>query len=263
VLHDLRTRRWWLIAATAVAVAGFQVIAGIPNITSTMLTDRFDVFSGMMNSPTVLVAPLAGIVGAGRLSREIGARFVVSARMRAPVGRYLLAKIGAGCVVAALIVLPLPVVAYVTAYLVWPALGDPNVDLISEGLTPAAALAEAVADTSYSQLLAVSPEFYVTAYTLWLAFSTAVFCALGMAMLLIVRNRALAVVIPFLLYLTQDVLIQFAGNPTGALLHSIFPFGLQQSPILVAATPVLVLATGVTALWVVLVRNARRLPRLS
>lgn len=263
MLHDLRARPWGVVAVVTVSLVGFQLLTGWYDLTSTAFAGRYNAFTSLMTQPVALVAPLIGILGGARFSSEVGQRHVVNVRMRTPLTRYFMGKLAAAAVVTAIVSMPLVLTAYLTAFIVWPALGDPNVDPSGYVNGETGLGYDPTFDTSYSQLLAISPEFYAVAYAIWMAFGLAVLSALGMGLLLVIRNRALALILPFLLYVVQDVVAQLTTGPTETVYHSIFPFGLQQSPILEAATPVLVMAVLVAAFWVVLIRNACRLARLN
>jgi len=264
VLHDLASRRWWLIAIAAVALVGVELLFASLSSMSTLYRSDFDVLSLYMASPAILIAPfVASALGASRMFSEVGNRYIVSARMRSRPSRYFGAKIAAAGIVAGLIAAPLPIAGTIVAFAVWPAIGDPNVEPTQYGLTPASALADAAASTTYSQLLLVSPLVYSVLYSLWVAFAAAVFAALTLALLILLRNRAVALVIPLGLYLGETVAAAVLGDPTYGLVYSIFPFGLTQSSILAGASPVLVLALAVVVIWVFIIRRARHLQRLS
>jgi hypothetical protein len=104
---------------------------------------------------------------------------------------------------------------------------------------------------------------YGVLYSAWVGFCASIWAALGMAALLLVPNRALALALPFVIYFAQFVAASLAGNVRGSFVASMFPFGYQQTTILAGVTPMLVLAAIVGAGWIALLRRLPFVESLS
>jgi hypothetical protein len=112
----------------------------------------------------------------------------------------------------------------VLAFYIWPALGNPSVDLSVYFLTPKSAVTSSFTASTYSQLLAFGSLTFGILYSLWVGFCAAVWTSLAMAALLTVRNRPLALTLPFLLYIAQWVAASLLGNVRASFVASTFPF---------------------------------------
>jgi len=144
---------------------------------------------------------------------------------------------------------------FVLAYYVWPVVGDPSVDLSVYFLTPESAVTSSFTASTYSQLLVFGSLTFGILYSLWVGFCAAVWTSLAMAALLTVKNRPIALLLPFLLYIGQWVVASLYGNVRASFVASVFPFGYQQTSILAGATPMLVLAAVATLIWGMLLRT--------
>ena len=143
---------------------------------------------------------------------------------------------------------------FVLAYYIWPVLGNPSVDLSVYFLTPESAVTSSYTASTYSQLLSSGSLTFGILYSLWVGFCAAVWTSLAMAALLTVRNRPLALSLPFLLYIVQWIAASLLGDVRASFVASVFPFGYQQTSILTGATPMLVLALIATLIWATLLR---------
>jgi hypothetical protein len=145
---------------------------------------------------------------------------------------------------------------FVLAFYVWPALGNPSVDPGVYFLTPETAVTSGFTESTFSQLLALGPLTFGILYSLWVGFCAAVWTSLAMAALLTIRNRPLAVALPFLVYIAQWVAASLLGNVRASFAASTFPFGYQQTSIIAGAAPMLILAAIAAAIWATLLRPA-------
>jgi hypothetical protein len=145
---------------------------------------------------------------------------------------------------------------FVLAFYVWPALGNPSVDPGDYFLTPETAVTSSFTDSTFSQLLALGPLTFGILYSFWVGFCAAIWTSLAMAALLTIRNRPLAVALPFLVYIAQWVAASLLGNVRASFAASTFPFGYQQTSIIAGAAPMLILAAIAAAIWATLLRPA-------
>lgn len=228
------------------------------------LRDSLDLFGEFMNSPFLLLTPvLAVLLSCTRLARELGNRFMSSARLRVRTESYLLGKVLVGSGWAFACFFAFTLIAFAVAYVLWPALGNPSIDPVGYNLTAADVVQDSWHRVTYSQLLQLGPWIYGLAYAAWVGFCAANYAALGMACLLIVRVRVLAMAIPFLLFFGQTAAAQLVAQPTWALSFSMIPWGYVQFPIVVGLAPTGILAILTCALWVLLLRRTDRLAALA
>ena len=143
---------------------------------------------------------------------------------------------------------------FVLAFYIWPAIGNPSVDLGVYQLTPESAVTASFSAMTYSQLLASGSMTFGILYSLWVGFCAAVWTSLAMAALLTVRNRPLALGLPFAVYIGQWFAAEVLGNVRASFAASAFPFGYQQTSIIVGAAPMLILATIAAVIWAKLLR---------
>lgn len=265
--RELRASFSWVQVGVLVALAGIIFYVLIPDgalTGKTAFRDRFDVFAGFMNTPFVLLAPVLIVLLTGtRFARELAHRFASSTRVRVRVESYVLAKLLVGCGTAFVVFFAWTLLAYVIANLGWPLLGDPSVDPRGYDLTTASAVVDSWHRSTLSQWLQAGTWVYGFGYSAWVGFCAAVYAGLGLAMLLVLRQRVIAMAVPFVLYFGQTVAAQLLGGGQWSLQQSMFPFGMVQAPVLVGMAPTLLLAAVVLVLWAVLLRRLVRLENLA
>lgn len=259
--HDLAAiLRWWTYPLAA-AVIALPIVLGVVKTQNGVFRDHLDVYSQFMVSPVILVFPLVvALVAAPRFYAEVGHRFITNTRTRVGIRRYVGAHLAAAATVAGVAAFLLAFLPFVVAFYVWPAVGDPRIDPSVYEMTAQEAATDSLQRVSYSSLLAGGPFLYGVVYSLWVGLVGAGFAALTLAAVVLIRNRALAFIAPFLLYLVQTLFASLLGVPQLAFMFSAFPFGLTSQAPLVAGGGGLLLLGGVAVLWVVVLR---RLPTLS
>lgn len=217
------------------------------------------VFSRILITPFMFLFPLmAALLGSRRMYSEVGHRYSSLLGSRTGMRRYLVGRLVRSAALPFFCFFVYAALAFVIAYFVWPELGNPGVDSSNYGMTSAQADRAEVADTSYSQLLQVGPLVYGVGYAAWIGVSAAVYSVAAVLCLVIMKNRLAAIAVPSALYLAQSVIMIALVGPQSTVVYSVFPFGLTQLPVLIAAAPQLVVDIVVILLAVYVLKAMRR-----
>jgi len=217
------------------------------------------VFSHIMITPFMFVFPLlAAFLGGLRMYSEVGHRFASLMATRQSMYRYLAGRLVGSAIVPFACYFLYAALAFVIAYFVWPAVGNPGVDPSNYQMTNAQAAQAELRDTSYSQLLGAGTLVYGFGYAAWLGISAAVYSIASVLCLVVLKNRLAAIALPAALYLGQSVLAIPLVGPQAALVFSVFPFGLTQLPMFVAATPQLAVDIAVVLFAFYVLTRMRR-----
>lgn len=225
--------------------------------------DNLDVLALIVTSPLELVFPLIVCLAANtRFSSELSHRFIVATRTRAPIERYLGAKIIASAILGATFGSLFALLPCILAFGVWPLLGNPSVDPAVYGLTAAEAAQGAGTRFSFTELVPVSVPLYAMVYSGWVALAGAMYSTMGVLTLSTFANRLVGFAAPFLIFIAQSVLVSLVGDVRFAFVFAVFPFGLDQGtsfPLVVQAA----LLGGLVVASVLVVRRSRTLGRLT
>lgn len=256
-------RRWYvlLIAAALVVV---PIVSGIAKANEGAMRSNFDVYTQLMISPVSLLVPIIAVMlGCMRAYDIIGNRYVSYTRTRVAVRRYISGELGAAFIVPFAAFFLLSFVGIILAFYIWPLLGNPSIDPGTYEMSSAQALKDDLTRTSFSSLLAWGPLVYGIIYSTWLGLGAATYAALGFAALVVLHNRLLALLLPFIVYFLPTIVVSLLGSPELSPMYSLMPFGLIQAPIWVAALPTLLVILLVTVIWSRLYMSMPTLPRLA
>lgn len=223
------------------------------------------VFATAVDGFVPLLFPvLLMLVGCFRLFQELGDRFVANTRTRVRVESYVYAKLLVAMSVGFVVFFAATFLAFVTAFVIWPAIGNPGVDATGLLINGHPWQAEdEFRQYTYSQLLAAGPMPFGLFYSAWVGLGAATCVALGMACLLLAKRPVIGLAMPFLLLVAQHAAVILLGQDRLSVINSLFPFGYTQVPVLVGMTPLLVLIVAVAGLWVVLLRRLATLETLT
>ncbi len=259
-----RTSLKWPVAILIIVALMVPTLSGVNGTVGVALRDWLDLFSVMMSSPIALIFPLLVVfIASSRLYQEMGNRYIVAVRVRVSIRRYLGSKLLVASLLAFVTFGLSTFLAFVVAFYVWPAIGNPSVQPELYDMTPAQAATDSLTRVTFSSLLGHGPWTYGAFYSVWVGFSAALYAAFGTACLVLVSSRVFALAIPFLGYFVQTVGAALLGTPQYGLLYAAFPFGLIQSSAWVAIVPTAILAAVVAALWVHVFVYVRRLETLQ
>ena len=247
-----------LIVIAVIVLPVWRVIDMAP---TTSFPGHFGVFGEMMNSIETLVFPLLIVlVTCLGFYQALVARHVANTRARIGVRTYFGRRLASSAGGAAALFFFQTLTAFVVAYLVWPAVGDPSLE---SDLSAAEATAASYTDFAFGTFLRQGELFFGIAYSLWVALAAAAYAALAVCLLVTISNRILALASPFLLYVASDLTFALAGVPQLSVRASTFPMGLTGSDPLLVSAPNLLLAAFVIGFVVYAIRRAPTNPRLA
>lgn len=240
-----------MTGSIATGVVLLPNIQGVADTANTIFRDEGDILVSLLGSPLVLVFPLlVALVGSRSLAADVARRAFVSERCRRSFTALVSAKIISAALCSATVFFLLGLVATLIAAVVWPLMGDPGID--PTVYHPVVPLEERF---TFADLSGGSVLVFGLLMAFWSAFAAAVYSVLTSASLILVPNRAIALLLPFGAYLGMSVLLSILGRPAVTPMFSVNPSGLQQSSWLVAASPTLVTAVVAAALWFYIVRR--------
>jgi hypothetical protein len=125
-------------------------------------------------------------------------------------------------------------------------------------MTASQAVTDSYSSVSYSQLLVHGTLVYALVYSTWLGVGASTFAVIGTLALIVIPNRILALSVPLLIYVGQTIGAGLVGDTYGQLMVSLFPFGIVQTSIAQAATPMLILIVLTGIATGLVIRNVRR-----
>jgi len=244
-------------AAIGIALMGLLTLSQLPGTGNVAYRDRFDVFSDLTNTPlTLLFALLIAILAGAPTMVRLRDRQLMLRHYRGGLGRSVAAFFASSAAIAGATGAAFVLWPALVAFVVWPLRGDPGLEPEVYGLTATAAAADSLQRMSYSQLLVHGEGVFAAAYAGWVAATAVALAWLAVATMLLAPSLGLAVVAPWVLYLTWSIGAQVVGEPLAALTFSLFPSGLAQAGVADAAAPGLVLiALGLVAVTVSVMRR--------
>jgi hypothetical protein len=247
-----------------ILVIAVPILYGLVGLNGVGLRDDLDIYGRFMSSPLDLLFPLAAVfLTCVPTFHDVGHRFIANTRARVSI-RGLVAKrlLLVFCVSFGAFFLT-GFVPFLVSYYFWPAIGNPSITPSLYNLTPSQAVLDSFSRHTYSGLLQAGALTFGLVYSLLVALAGATFACLGLVMLLLVRNRILALAIPFVVFLLETIGAALVGEPQFGFLYGIFPFGLAASPAWEALTPLAILVIILAALWIYVLARVRTLPNLA
>lgn len=248
-----RYLRWpWVLLALVVIC--IPLYFGVTQARTSVLRDELDLFAAMITNPVVLVFPvIITILTARGLASELKSRYLAYTRTRMDVRERLVVKLLAASAVAFGLLFTYCLLAFVAAFYLLPAMELTAFDPVLYGLSAETVVEDSYGRATYTSFLVLGPITYGVLYSAWVGLSAAVFAALGLAALLLVRNRILAFAVPWLVYIGQTIVFALLDLPNLGLLYSIFPFGLTPVSTLAGVAPVVILALLVACAWTTII----------
>lgn len=210
-------------------------------------------------NPLVLLFPLVvAIPFALAFSGELSHRYAVYTRTRVPLRGYLAARFGANAVVVFITFVLVGLLPQLFVVLGSTTYRPQDYHLSS----PSEILNAEIGWTTFSQFRADGTWGLPIAFALWLGINAVLYSSLTMCALVVVSNRALAISLPWMIYLVayvgMAVMRLEAYGPS-----LVFPFGLTQLPL--ENTGYTLLGTGAITVFVVsaVIARAPHLARLQ
>lgn len=256
--RDFRQGLWPSLAGIVILL---PVLFGLINAQNSEFRSNLELFSVLANTPVLLLVPaLAAPMGNLVLFQDLGHRHVVNIRLRQSTASYISGRLFVAAMLPALAYALSMLALLVIAFMVWPAIGNPEIDPSLATRTSFGADSELF---TYSQLATHGSTGFAGFYLGLIAVSAGGYGILGALLLLTLNNRLLALVLPTIVYFVETFAAAFLGTPQWGLLYASDPFGLQQTSILLGAAPLLILWVTIAlfATWTLL--NRFNLSRLT
>ncbi len=258
---DIRRTLRWPNVVGAFIIAVLPLLNLATTIGSFLVRGSLDVYAVAMTSPALLVFPLLCVlITALPTYEEVGNRYLSMLQTRTQLRAYFASRLLVTASLAAVVFFLFAFLPFVAAFWVWPAIGNPSVDLAAYNMTPDQLAVETYTDTTFTQLFRLGPAAFGVGYSFWVALNGALFSSAGVLCLLLLRNRVLALAVPFLCYFTQTLFAALFGMEHSALMYAVFPFGLTQASVWLAVTPTLVLTVIIAGCWWRVLRKAQYVP---
>ncbi len=189
--------------------------------------DRLELFSLSWSNLMPLLFPLLiGVVFLSRLADEFSNGGTRAVRTRTPLGRFLAVRAARVAAVAFGVFALAVIVSWFHAFV------TPSEQL--GGLISPPEPGETHSDPSeryrFAGLLNIHPAVFGLFYAAWLGTNAAAYAVLGVAALVWVQNRFVALAVPFIVYLVLTVGPAVVGQESFSSSMAIFPFSLEQVP---------------------------------
>jgi hypothetical protein len=241
--REFRSTFRWQLIPLAFAVIVLPLWFGVSGVAGSAFRSNFDIYQQFMNSPIDVALPIfAVLLGCLPTYWNVRHRFASNTRTRMPVRRYVLLRIATSTVIPFCTLFLWSFISFIVAYYVWPDLGNPGVQPSVYEMTSGQAILDSYGSVSYSEFLQYGPLVYGLLYSVWLGLGGALYAAIGVLALIYLRASTFALTIPLIIYVGETIIATLLGNPHGALLFSLLPFGVTQTDPLDAAMPTLILA---------------------
>jgi len=205
------------------------------------LKDWYDYFTFILEGGLPITFPiLVVLVFVASFSGEVKNRFLTYTRMRRPIMSTVYIKLTANIVLTFLLYSALIFVCFLFAYYIEPYLGIVKFDP-SYGLTKEEIAISNITRHTFTQILNQGVFTYAILYSCWLGINAALYSAIGFYLVLLIKNRFLALTLPFIIYLVGSFTLLGLGIEDYRPNNALFPFDRIQAPIWTAFIPFLVL----------------------
>lgn len=204
------------------------------------LLDRLDFYELTMSTMLPLLFPLIVVlIYLVSFSNEITNNFIFYTRLRIDIENYLVTKFTINAILVFIIMFSFSFIPFVFAFYIEPLFNFIVYEPENSGLTFSELIRNSYERLTFSQLLEYGSFIYGFSYSVWVGLNGILYSSLGFLSLLLLKNRFLALSIPFLLYHLGSFIIAVLGFPMLLLDASIFPYNTIQFPIWVVFIPFL------------------------
>ena len=244
---------WFLIIIS-------PIIYNLFRLNQYSLLDSLDFFELTMTTILPLVFPLiVVIVYLVPFSNEITNNYLFYTRLRINVQRYLTIKFAANSIIVFVIMFSFIFIPFLFSFYIEPLFGIVNYEPETSGLSTPELIKNTYERLTFSQLLEYGSFTYGFLYSIWVGLNGVIYATIGFFALLLVKNKFLALSIPFLLYHLGSFIIAVADFPFLLLDASIFPYNTVQYPILIVFIPFLFLLFLCFGLYIYIKKNLYQL----
>ncbi|MNB96048.1 ABC-2 family transporter protein [compost metagenome] len=248
---------WILTTAAIISLATFRS-------QNYILRDSLEFFTFTINAVLPIVFPiLAVLVYTVSFSEEVQNRHLTYTRMRRPIMETLYIKLNANILLTGVFFFLLVFISFLFADYIEPYLDIAQYKPERFGLTKENIAADTYSRYTFTQLLRYGSITYGILYSLWVGMNAALYSVFGFLLVLFMKNRFLAVSLPFIVYLVVSFTLAALGLEKYRPNNAIFPFDRIQSSIWTAFVPFLILASINVCLVIYVKRNISKVESLT
>ncbi|ETT56618.1 hypothetical protein C162_00328 [Paenibacillus sp. FSL R7-269] len=264
VIREVRSKLTLKLLFFWIAITAALISFAVYRSHNYQLRDSLEYFSFILNGALPITFPiLAVLVYVASFSGEVNHRFLVYTRMRRPIIETIYIKLTANIILTCLFFFSLIFISFLFAYYIEPYLGIADYDPEGFGLTKDNITVDTYTRYTFTQLLEYGTFTYSILYSLWVGINAALYSAISFFLVLIIKNRFLALSLPFIGYIIVIFTLIALDLEIYRLSYVIFPFDRIQSPIWTAFVPFLVLVVILFCLMIYVRRNTSKVDSFS
>ncbi|MGG4046290.1 MULTISPECIES: hypothetical protein [Paenibacillus] len=226
--------------------------------------DPLEYFTFILNGALPITFPIiAVLIYVASFSGEVKDRFLVYTRIRRPIMETVYMKLAANIILTSLFFFGIIFISYLFAWYIEPHMNIANYDPTGFGLTEENIAEDTYNRYTFSQLIRYGTTTYIILYSLWVSINAALYSSISFFLVLLIRNRFVALSLPYITYIISSLTLASLGWPAYRPSFALFPFDYQQSPIWTAFVPFLVLVFILVCLLFYVKQNASRVGKLT
>lgn len=228
------------------------------------LRDWLNLFTLIIEDFIMILFPIVAVlVYPAPFSSEVNHRFLVYTRMRRGINETIHRRWITNFALTSLFLFFVMFSIFLITRYVEPTLGIAHYDLKGYGLSPETVAEDQYTRYTFTQLLRYGDMFYGFFYSLWVAINGALYASIAFFLVLLIRNRFLALSFPFILYLIGTFAFNSLELEKYSFMHSIFPFYRVQNSIGYAFIPFFVIVCINILLFILLRRSLKTAGNLT
>lgn len=262
VISEIRGKLTLKFMLLCLLVPAFLIISSIIRSQEYRLKDWYDYFTFTLEGGLPLTFPILTIlIFVASFSGEVKDRFLTYTRMRRPIMKTIYLKLSANILLTFFLYSALIFICFLFAYYIEPHLGIVKFDP-SYGLTKEEIAVSNITRHTFTQLLNHGVFTYATLYSCWLGANAALYSSIGFYFVLLIRNRFLALTLPFVIYLVGSFTLLSLGIEDFRPNNALFPFDRVQAPIWTAFVPFFALLVILACLSIYVHKNHKDIESL-
>lgn len=228
------------------------------------LRDWLDYFTFTIDGVLPITFPIiAVLVFVASFSEEVKNRFLTYTRTRRPIMETVYIKLTANLILTCLFFFMLILIAFLFAYYIEPALGIAKYAPEGYGLTTDTVVADTYTRHTFTQLLRYGTFTYGILYSLWVGINAALYSAVSFFLVLLLKNRFMALTLPYIFYLIMSFTLSALGIENYRPNFVIFPFDRVQNPIWTAFVPFVIITIVLMLIVIYIQRNNTKVASLT
>lgn len=259
-----RMKKAWQLLICCILLVSAILVSSYFIIQNYELRDWLDLFTLIIEDFMMILFPIVTVlVYPAPFSSEVNHRFLVYTRMRRDINETIRKRWITNFILTALFVFFIMFSIFLITRYVEPSLGIAHYDLKGYGLSPDTVQEAQYTRYTFTQLLRYGDMFYGFFYSLWVAINGALYASIAFFLVLLIRNRFLALSFPFILYLIGTFAFNSLELDKYSFMHSIFPFYRVQNSIGYAFIPFLIIVCINLLLFMLLRRSLKTAGNLT